>query len=238
MLCNAMRCHGAILSECGILHCDILTNNILVVQPESGRVRGMLIDFNCAVDMEVSEGEAQTEMMGTPPFMSMLNLEDSSVKRTALDDWESLLYMICWLSTYGINEHTRRKEANSKLKKLKIRGWHYGAFDEIASDKRNHLNTRQAFETNILASFNPALKHRRLLARLASKLRWTLVEREELDCKGSLKRPEEDESSSDLELYGSSDDDSGGGNKDRIDPFEWRIEHCERISAELLGVLE
>ncbi|KAJ1675921.1 hypothetical protein EV182_000308 [Spiromyces aspiralis] len=31
---------------------------------------------------------------------------------------------------------------------------------------------------------------------------------------------------------------SSGGNKDRIDPFEQRAEHCERILAELLGVLE
>ncbi|KAJ1676242.1 hypothetical protein EV182_008587, partial [Spiromyces aspiralis] len=92
VLRDAMKCHSVILSECGILHRDISTNNILVVRPESGCVRGMLIDFDCAVDMEGSEGEARTEMIGTHPFMSVLNLEDSSVKRTALDDWESLLY--------------------------------------------------------------------------------------------------------------------------------------------------
>ncbi|KAJ1669619.1 hypothetical protein EV182_008677, partial [Spiromyces aspiralis] len=43
-------------------------------------------------------------------------------------------------------------------------------------------------------------------------------------------RPEEDESSSDLE--------HSDGDKDLVDPFERRIEHCKTISAELLGVLE
>ncbi|KAJ1680187.1 hypothetical protein EV182_000512, partial [Spiromyces aspiralis] len=194
VLRDAMKCHSAIFNECGILHRDISTNNILVVRPESGHVRAMLIDFDCAVDMEGSEGEARTEVMGTPPFMSVLNLEDSSVKRTALDDWESLLYMVCWLDTYGINEHTRRREDGGKPEKLTIREWRYGSFDEIASKKRMYLDTDRVFRRAILAGFNPNLEHRTMLARLASKLRKSLVERKEPGCWGSLKRPEEDES--------------------------------------------
>ncbi|KAJ1672920.1 hypothetical protein EV182_006232, partial [Spiromyces aspiralis] len=215
---------------CGILHRDISTNNILIVRPESDRVRGMLIDFDCAVDTEDSEGEARTEVIGTPPFMSVLNLEDSPGERTALDDWESLLYVVCWLGTYGINKHTRRKEDGGKPEKLFIREWRYGSFDEIASKKRMYLDSSVAFRNNILASFNPNMEHRTMLARLASDLRRTLVERKEPGCWGSFKRPEEDESSSDLEL--------SDGDEDLVDPFERRIEHCKTISAELLGVLE
>ncbi|KAJ1673199.1 hypothetical protein EV182_005704 [Spiromyces aspiralis] len=58
MLHDAMQCHSAILSECSILHCDISTNNILVVRTDSGLMQGMLIDFDCTVDIEVSKGEA------------------------------------------------------------------------------------------------------------------------------------------------------------------------------------
>ncbi|KAJ1675920.1 hypothetical protein EV182_000307, partial [Spiromyces aspiralis] len=141
VLHDVMKCHGAVVEECRILHRDISTNIILVVRLESGRVRDMLIDFDCAIDMEGSEGEARTEMTGTQPFMSVLNLENSSVKRTALDDWESLLYMVCWLGTYGINEHTQRKEDDSELEDLTIREWRYGSFDKIALDKRKHLDT-------------------------------------------------------------------------------------------------
>ncbi|KAJ1673638.1 hypothetical protein EV182_004846 [Spiromyces aspiralis] len=173
--------------------------------------------------------------------MSVLNLEDSPVKRTALDDWESLLYVVCWLGTYGINEHTRRKKDgggdDSELKDLDIRRWRYGSFAKIASDKRSHLESGVAFRNNILAGFNSNVKHCKMLTRLASDLRRTLVERKESGCWGSLRRSKEDESSSDLGLNDNSDDDSGG-NKDLTDPFERRIEHCERISAELLGVLE
>ncbi|KAJ1677676.1 hypothetical protein EV182_005664, partial [Spiromyces aspiralis] len=239
VLRDAMRCHSAILSECGILHRDISTNNILVVRPESGHVRGMLIDFDCATYNEGSEDETRTEMTGTPPFMSVLNLEDSPGNRTALDDWESLLYVICWLGTYGINEQTQRRETDSELEHLTIRRWRYGSFAKIASDKRSHLNSEEAFETNILDGFNPALKHCRLLMGLASELRATLIDREgDPDCKGSFKRPKRSEPLVDLELYGSSDDDSYSRNKDLVDPFEQRAKHWKTISAELLGVLE
>ncbi|KAJ1680300.1 hypothetical protein EV182_000286 [Spiromyces aspiralis] len=210
VLRDTMRCHGAILSECSILYCNISINNILVVQTESGH----------------------TEMTGTPPFMSVLNLENSPVKRTAPDDWESLIYVICWLGTYDINEHTRRKEADGELKKLKTRRWHYGSFDEIALEKRNHLSLHEAFGNNNLTGFNPNMEHRTMLARLASELRATLIEWEgEPDCKGSLKRPKQSGPLAGPRFY-------GGGNKDRIDPFEQRAKHCKRISAELLGVLE
>ncbi|KAJ1675385.1 hypothetical protein EV182_001372 [Spiromyces aspiralis] len=230
VLRDAMKCHSVILSECGILHRDISTNNILVVRPESGLVRGMLIDFDCAVDTEGSEGDARTEVIGTHPFMSVLNLQNSPGKRTALDDWESLLYMVCWLGTYGINKHTRRKEDGGKPEKFFIREWRYGSFDEIASKKRMYLDTDRVFRRAILTGFNPNMECQTMLTRLASELRRTLVERKEPGCRGSLKRPEEDESSSDLEL--------SDGDEDLVDPFEQRIEHCKTISVELLGVLE
>ncbi|KAJ1675629.1 hypothetical protein EV182_000891 [Spiromyces aspiralis] len=232
VLRDAMRCHSAILNECSILHRDISTNNILVVRPESGLVRGMLIDFDCAVDTEGSEGEARTEITGTHPFMSVLNLEDSSVKRTALDDWESLLYVICWLGTYGINKHTRRKEDDSELKYLKIRRWRYGSFDEIASDKRAYLDNEWIFRIAILASFNPNMEHWTMLTGLAWELRATLIDREgEPDCKGSLERPKQSGPLADPSFYSI-------GDEDLVDPFEQRAKHYERISAELLGVLE
>ncbi|KAJ1680178.1 hypothetical protein EV182_000538 [Spiromyces aspiralis] len=140
ILHNIMQCHSTILSECGILHCDILTSNILVIWTESALLRGILIDFDCATYIEDSKGKSRTEMTGTLPFMSVLNLENSPGKCTALDDWESLLYMICWLSTYGINEHMQYKEDGSELKKLKTRRWRYGSFDEITLKKRTHLD--------------------------------------------------------------------------------------------------
>ncbi|KAJ1677335.1 hypothetical protein EV182_006387, partial [Spiromyces aspiralis] len=75
------------------------------------------------------------------------------------------------------------------------------------------------------------MEHWMMLTGLASELRRTLVEREEPDCKGSLKRSKQSGSLTGSRFY-------GGGNKDRIDPFEQRAKHWKAISAELLGVLE
>ncbi|KAJ1669417.1 hypothetical protein EV182_008775, partial [Spiromyces aspiralis] len=54
------------------------------------------------------------------------------------------------------------------------------------------------------------MEHCKMLTRLASDLRRTLVERKEPGCWGSIEGPNEDESSSDLGL---SDDD-----EDLVDP--------------------
>ncbi|KAJ1677039.1 hypothetical protein EV182_007005, partial [Spiromyces aspiralis] len=50
------------------------------------------------------------------------------------------------------------------------------SFNEIATDKRDHLDTHEAFENNILASFNFALKDHGLLTDLASELQATLID--------------------------------------------------------------
>ncbi|KAJ2118874.1 hypothetical protein IW147_006271, partial [Coemansia sp. RSA 720] len=58
--------------------------------------------------------------LGTLPFMSIGNLEQSKVKRTALDDWESLIYVLCWLDTVGINQADQDCEA---VRDLQIGKW-------------------------------------------------------------------------------------------------------------------
>ncbi|KAJ1726108.1 hypothetical protein LPJ72_006447, partial [Coemansia sp. Benny D160-2] len=41
------------------------------------------------------------ERTGTLPFMSINNLEGGKIEHSLLDDWESLIYIICWIGTYG-----------------------------------------------------------------------------------------------------------------------------------------
>ncbi|KAJ2594144.1 hypothetical protein EV177_008445, partial [Coemansia sp. RSA 1804] len=108
VLAEAMRCHSSILGRCGILHRDISTNNILVVRPggpnasadtdasvfdrpsSSPLPRGLLIDFDFAIKVGISERTARPERSGTLPYMSIANLLNLGADRTALDDWESL----------------------------------------------------------------------------------------------------------------------------------------------------
>ncbi|KAJ1964557.1 hypothetical protein H4R35_007137, partial [Dimargaris xerosporica] len=106
VLADAMACHGKLYKECNIFHRDISTNNIMVVRHD-GRLRGMLIDFDNAIHDEAQSTPGRPERTGTLPFMSIGNLENNDTDRTALDDWESLLYVACWLGTYGLDEEAR-----------------------------------------------------------------------------------------------------------------------------------
>ncbi|KAI8317947.1 hypothetical protein GQ54DRAFT_267563, partial [Martensiomyces pterosporus] len=78
-----------------LLHRDISTNNILVVRsPLDSTVHGVLVDFDCAISVGVAR-MARPERTGTLQFMSVLTLEVNWLECTELDDWESLLYVVC-----------------------------------------------------------------------------------------------------------------------------------------------
>ncbi|KAJ2657322.1 hypothetical protein IWW48_004566 [Coemansia sp. RSA 1200] len=147
VLYDAMRCHKAINDSCNILHRDISDNNILVVRNGS-RIHGLLIDFDCAIDRSAERQHVHPERTGTLPFMSIGNLENSSVQRTMLDDWESLLYLVCWFGTFGVNGN-----CNDINCKHHINMWCVGDEDEIAALKRSDLTNIGNFEDNITGDF-------------------------------------------------------------------------------------
>ncbi|KAI8319700.1 hypothetical protein GQ54DRAFT_299161, partial [Martensiomyces pterosporus] len=133
VLADAMRAHGEILRRCNLLHRDISTNNILVIRsPLDGTVHGALIDFDCAISVGVDR-KARPERTGTLPFMSVLNLEANWLERTELDDWESLLYLVCWLATFGINKEDRKsvRSEGKDPEDLCIYGWRHGSISSI-----------------------------------------------------------------------------------------------------------
>ncbi|KAJ2517936.1 hypothetical protein H4217_003640 [Coemansia sp. RSA 1939] len=95
-----MECHWEIYKRFGILHRDISTNNILLTGSGS-RIKGMLIDFDHAFCESDKNSVRRFKRTGTLPFMSVNNLESKIKMHTVLDNWESLLYILCWLGTYG-----------------------------------------------------------------------------------------------------------------------------------------
>ncbi|ORX70612.1 hypothetical protein DL89DRAFT_266804 [Linderina pennispora] len=98
VLADAMRAHTEISRRCGILHRDISLNNILAVRLPGGRLRGMLIDYDHAIEAAAASNTARPGHVGTGPFMSIANLEGLHVPRTAADDWESLLCLLFCLA--------------------------------------------------------------------------------------------------------------------------------------------
>ncbi|KAJ2357431.1 hypothetical protein GGF43_001463 [Coemansia sp. RSA 2618] len=148
VLAEAMRCHSGIRKHCGILHRDISMGNILVVptddDPTTGGKRppsGLLIDFDYAISVGQNRKRNRAERSGTLPYMSIHNLENADCERTALDDWESLLYMVCWLGTIGLTKDERDK-ARHAVHRLPINSWQLGTYKEIERAKREHMGDK------------------------------------------------------------------------------------------------
>ncbi|KAJ2308554.1 hypothetical protein IWW55_000364 [Coemansia sp. RSA 2706] len=168
VLADAMLAHSKILNLCGYLHRDISTNNILAIEVD-GRVRGVLIDFDCAIKVG-SQRRVRAERTGTPPFMSINNLRNSSVERSELDDWESLLYVVCWLGVYGVSEEEQssyqadieKKCRTDKNYKPPLYKWEYGTFEEVADSKARSLEDVGTFTSSVLDHFKEGPEYKEL----------------------------------------------------------------------------
>ncbi|KAJ1949533.1 hypothetical protein FBU59_001101 [Linderina macrospora] len=184
VLLDAMRCHMALVNDCKLLHRDISDNNILVVR-QSGVARGLLIDLDNAVRLDVDRGDGRRVRTGTLPFMSLNNLRGVEHECTALDDWESFLYLICWLATFGINRDDRTSEKDSQ--DFAINNWRYGSSIEmIACTKADHMHSADSFKVHILENFKEEYE---LLKDLARELHSALFLHE--SCKGAVQTKDE-----------------------------------------------
>ncbi|KAJ2654032.1 hypothetical protein IWW48_006338, partial [Coemansia sp. RSA 1200] len=251
VLAESMRCHSSILGRCGILHRDISTNNILVVRlgshgtgadtdasvfsrPSSSPLPcGLLIDFDFAIEVGISERVARPERSGTLPYMSIANLLNLQTGRTALDDWESLLYVVCWLATVGICSNDRTTYTD--LEDLQICRWRVGTLEKIADTKRKHMNSTSNFEDLIAREFR---KQYKLLPLLAIALHKALFVNP--NCPGALVKSERLNRLVDLDSLDSLDslvfDQQELGSND--DPLIKRNEYADDIIANLQSVMQ
>ncbi|KAJ2863838.1 hypothetical protein GGH94_003337 [Coemansia aciculifera] len=164
VLADAMLAHNWMRTECNLLHRDISSNNIMVGRRRTSdggyEVYGLLIDFDYAINPS-DRRLSRPERTGTLPFMSILNLEAHPEQQTELADMESLLYVLCFQATFGINEAdakvlrlTHETLDPSLLKIKKWQGWQEGkTMASIASDKRGHLDSLRMFEADITGYF-------------------------------------------------------------------------------------
>ncbi|KAJ2538792.1 hypothetical protein GGF49_005680 [Coemansia sp. RSA 1853] len=185
VLADVMVAHLTILKKSGYLHRDISPNNIMVVD-DGERVRGLLIDF----DYAVKTGEARialAERLGTLPFMSISNLQNSKVQRSELDDWESLLYVVCWLGVHGVSHdeqvaYQQEIDAARKVDKYyspPLIEWESGSFYDIARAKRNDLEDDENFNDCVLQYFQDGAAYDEL-KDMARSLRFALFSNPEL----------------------------------------------------------
>ncbi|KAJ2384481.1 hypothetical protein GGI05_004996 [Coemansia sp. RSA 2603] len=176
--------------DADILHRDISTNNVLFYETDDGQdVCGLLIDFDHAIDCSVANYRSHMDRSGTLPFMSINNLETNVELITGLDDWESALYMLCWIGTYGFNaDLASSKEVYGKLK---IRKWCEGLLDDIVDSKRKDMSFSPLFY-QLTKVFLP-YAHVETLQDLTDDLRTALFENPNLEPEfhGALSKPDE-----------------------------------------------
>ncbi|KAJ1876560.1 hypothetical protein LPJ66_012293, partial [Kickxella alabastrina] len=125
--------------------------NFLFRRMMDGTVKGMLIDFDHAIDCENLDAMPQNEHIGTLNFMSVNNLEGNSNRRTELDDWEALIYVLVWLGTFGLNgtpKHDSDTDEHRRIAGAKINYWVDGTtLKDIASYKRGNLDNSSSFKS-------------------------------------------------------------------------------------------
>ncbi|KAI7822503.1 hypothetical protein BX661DRAFT_59779 [Kickxella alabastrina] len=148
---DAMRAHRAIAEHCNILHRDISAGNFLFRRMVDGTVKGMLIDFDHAIDCENLDAMPKNEHIGTLNFMSVNNLEGNSNTRTELDDWEALIYVLVWLGTFGLNgmsRHNSDTDEHRRIAGAKIKYWvDSTTLKDIARYKRDNLDNNSSFKS-------------------------------------------------------------------------------------------
>ncbi|KAJ2732723.1 Mitochondrial matrix iron chaperone [Coemansia sp. BCRC 34962] len=152
---DVMAALDAAYSKCKILHGNIGDQAILLRKTADG-IKGVLAEFDYASFGDDGTAEVPELMI----FRSILSLENAGRCMSRLDDMESLLYLVSWLGTFGINR-TERTEyaadyaarcAAGRKPHLPILSWNQGTVAQSAQHKRNHMDTAKDFEVNILSN--------------------------------------------------------------------------------------
>ncbi|KAJ2085077.1 hypothetical protein IW138_006494 [Coemansia sp. RSA 986] len=239
---DIMNVHTAIAKTCNILHRDISVNNMLITKLLENKVRGVLIDFDCAKDISKVDCKTRPERTGTYPYMSINNMEISNVKRTQLDDWESLIYVLCWLGTTGINQDDEK--LFDRADGLPIGDWQGISPEKVATSKRDKLQTPDSFVNNILAKFLKLPGYSRLRA-LVGVLYMKMFFNESYSSffHGTITKAkpllvEEDDSDEETSSPDSPvDQDEEQDDDTDCVPFKKRADHAQDIADDLLKVL-
>ncbi|KAJ2246615.1 hypothetical protein GGI13_005365 [Coemansia sp. RSA 455] len=158
---DTMAALNAAYAKCNILHGNI-SDRAILLQQTADRIRGVLADFYYACYAGESSGMDKVPELVL--FQSIRSLEDPKAVRMLLDDLESLLYLVCWLGTFGVNKAQRDAYAARHAAGLEpsrpIMAWNQGATTDIANGKRTHMDTSLTFTRNILNRMNQGpLRH-------------------------------------------------------------------------------
>ncbi|KAJ2811041.1 NADPH-adrenodoxin reductase, partial [Coemansia furcata] len=97
-IADAMIALNEAYTKCKIVHGNISDQAIFIQKTTCG-VKGVLGESDHVSYAGDSIVETREHML----FQSIRSLDHPGAARTRLDDWESILYLVCWLGTFGIN---------------------------------------------------------------------------------------------------------------------------------------
>ncbi|KAJ2831768.1 hypothetical protein GGI24_001470 [Coemansia furcata] len=149
----------ALYTQLHLLHRDIIAENITIRMVED-RTQGKLLGFSNTIDANITGLRlTRSGMAAVRALLPIHVLEYPNAAHMPLDDGESLLYLICWMATFGINEAQRREFAvryrEGGVGKISILGWTEGNAADIAECKRTHMTSEFAFGTYVLSKMPP-----------------------------------------------------------------------------------
>ncbi|KAJ1913641.1 hypothetical protein LPJ71_002477 [Coemansia sp. S17] len=162
-IADAMTALNAAYVKCKIIHGNLSDRAIQFKKTADG-INGVLGEFDYASFAGGRTVEAP-EIMLFQPIRALdrraiavgLNLDDRTYAETqskSLDDWECVLYIICVLGTFGINQEERARYPMGEPGYPPIKAWNSSNAFVASETKRSHMNSARRFYTNVAKKMN------------------------------------------------------------------------------------
>jgi len=137
-IADAVEAHTAAYFDAHILHRDISVGNIMITD----KGEGLLIDWDLSVIVDDSEQSRQIrrQRMGTTQFVSCKLLGDDKASNTLIDDRESFLWVLIWVTL-----KYSKTELSSNILKQRLWAFDYPSIHDscvrVGTPKRDLLTT-------------------------------------------------------------------------------------------------
>ncbi|KAJ2892502.1 hypothetical protein IWW38_003199 [Coemansia aciculifera] len=149
-IADAMTALSAVHKKCNIVHGNI-SDRAILFQMTADRVKGALAGFDYATYANGSARAADRDLPELTMFQSIRSLENAAAPCSPLEDWESLLYLVIFLGTHGINDEQRREFFRQLPRDLPIMEWISDNEHRVARHKRDCMDSVGSFDSYIRA---------------------------------------------------------------------------------------
>ncbi|KAJ2019107.1 hypothetical protein GGI14_001823 [Coemansia sp. S680] len=157
-IADAMVALNEAYEKCKILHGN-LSDRAIQFQEMADGIKGVLGEFDYASYSGDGTGKVpeillfqsirNLERLVEPGARGMRSREHAQVLNTRLDDWESILYVICILGTFGINKMERDTCAQGDSDYPMIKTWSTNHPHSASRYKRDFMSSSRSFNSCI-----------------------------------------------------------------------------------------